>query len=104
MESCGSQYIRFRELIFFGLWELIRFGLWELIFFGPWELIFLGLWELGVCCGLWELIFPVCFGQEEGPGGGHRGPKGTCNTLRLVGRKLLSNIIAAVIIFLAAVI
>ena len=39
------------------------------------------------------------FGQEEGPG---EGPKGTFNTLRLVGRKLLSNIIAAVIAFLAA--
>ena len=33
-----------------------------------------------------------------------RGPKGTFNTLRLVGRKLLSNIMAAVIAFLAAVV
>ena len=52
--------------------------------------------------GLWELIFPLGFGQE-GAQGGPRGPKGTFNTLRLVGRKL-SNIIAAVIAFLAAVI
>ena len=36
--------------------------------------------------------------------GGPWGPKGTFNTLRLVGRKLLSNIIAAVVAFLAAVI
>jgi len=36
--------------------------------------------------------------------GGPGGPKGTFNTLRLVGRKLLPNIIAAVIAFLAAVI
>ena len=43
------------------------------------------------------------FGQEEGPGGA-RGPRGTFNTLRLVGRKMLLNIIAAVIAFLAAVI
>ena len=48
-------------------------------------------------------MFPLGFGQEVVPEG-PRGPKGTCNTLRLVGRKLLSNIIAAVIIFLAAVI
>ena len=53
--------------------------------------------------GLWELIFPLGFGQEGGPGG-PQGPKGTFNTLRLVGRKLLSNIIAAVVAFLAAVI
>ena len=36
--------------------------------------------------------------------GGPRGLKGTFNTLRLVGRKLLSNIIIAVITILAAVI
>ena len=51
---------------------------------------------------------------RRGAQGGPRGPKGTFNTLRLVGRKLLSlrlvgrkllsNIIAAVVAFLAAVI
>ena len=88
--------------MFFGLWELMFFGLWQLIFFGLWELIFFGLWEL-VCFGLWELIFLWAFGRR-GAQGEPRGPKGTINTLRLVGRKLLSNIIAAVIVFLAAVI
>ena len=41
---------------------------------------------------------------RRGAQGEPRGPKGTFNTLRLVGRKLLSNIIAAVIAILAAVI
>ena len=81
-------------------WELIFFWLWELICFGAWELIFFGFWEL-ICFGLWELIFPLGFGQEEGPG---EGTKGTFNQLCLVGRKLLSNIIAAIIDLLAAVI
>jgi len=71
-------------------WELIVFGLWELICFGAWELIFCGLGEL-ICFGLWELIFPLGSGQEGGPGGAW-GSKGSFNTLRLVGRKLLSNL------------
>ena len=70
--------------------------------FGAWELLFFGRWEL-ICFGLWELIFPLGFGQEAGPGG-VPGRTGTFKKLRLVGRKLLSNIIAAVIGFLAAVI
>ena len=41
---------------------------------------------------------------RRGAQGGPRGPKGTFNKLRLVGRKLLSNIIDVVIAFLAAVI
>ena len=53
--------------------------------------------------GLWEICFPLGFGKR-GAQGEPRGPKGTFNTLRLVGRKLLSNIIAAVVAFLAAVI
>ena len=53
---------------------------------------------------LWELIFPFGLWAGGGPRGGARGPKGTFNMLRLVGRKLLSNIIAAVVAFLAAVI
>ena len=70
--------------------------------FGAWELLFFGRWEL-ICFGLWELIFPLGFGQERGPGGA-RGPKGIFILLRLVGRKLLSNIIAAVMGVLAAII
>ena len=84
-------------------WELIFFGLWELILFGPWELIFFGLWEL-ICFGALGTHFPFRFWAGGGAQGGPQGPKGTFNTLRLVGRKLLSNIIAAVVAFLAAVI
>ena len=55
------------------------------------------LWGSGNSFSLWAL-------GRRGAQGGPRGPKGTFNTLRLVGRKLLSNIIAAVIAFLAAAI
>ena len=48
--------------------------------------------------------FPLWALRRRGAQGGPQGPKGRFNTLRLLGRELLSNIIAAVIIFIAAVI
>ena len=54
------------------------------------------LWVLGT-------NFPFGLWTGGGPRGGP-GTRGTFNTVRLVGRKLLSNIIVAVIEFLAAVI
>ena len=82
------------------LWAL------EIHILRPWELLFLGFWEL-ICFGLLgalgaHFLFGLWAGR--GPMGGPRGPKDTCNTIRLVGGKLLSHIIAAVVIFLAAVV
>jgi len=54
------------------------------------------LWALGT-------HFPFKLWAGGGPRG-DRGPRGTFNTLRLVGRKLLSNIIDGAIAFLASVI
>ena len=62
------------------------------------------LWARGTHM-LWALGTHFPFGLWAGGGpGGAWGSKGSFNTLRLVGRKLLSNIIAAVVAFLAAVI
>ena len=64
------------------------------------------LWVLGIhmlCLGSGNSFSLWALGRRRAQGGS-RGPKGTFNKLRLVGRKLLSNVIAAVIGFLAAVI
>ena len=63
------------------------------------------LWALGTHMLLaLGTHFPFGLWAGGGAQGEPRGPKGTSKTLCLVGRKLLLNIIAAVIAFLAAVI
>ena len=63
------------------------------------------LWALGthMLLGSGNSFSLWALGRRQAQGG-PQGPKGTFNKLRLVGRKLLSNIIAAIIGIVAAVI
>ena len=63
------------------------------------------LWALGthMLLGSGNSFWLWALGRRQAQRGA-QGPTSTFNKLRLVGRKLLSNIIAAVIAFLAAVI